>query len=355
MRIAILHTHLAPYFVNCLRELKSKHAVELLIHAWTPEPNAPFDFQSLETLGTVHYRDESSEPEIYGRLMNFCPDAVLVCGWADNGYVRICKRIRKAGVPVIAGCDTQYSGSWRQRLGSISAPFHIRRAFDVIWASGGRQVNLASFLGFSEDRIWQGYYSCDWERFEAVRSTRVSNRAFLYVGRYVEDKGTDLLAAAYEQYQREVDDPWPLLVAGKGPHEQLLADAGASLLGFVQPEDLPSLMARAGVFLLPSLFEPWGVVLHEAAAAGMAIICTEKCGAGDHFVKSGENGLLIAAGSVTSLSQAMRRFHEMDGETLRRFGSASHELSKQYTPHLWVDTFMRGVTTIKKAGPRQSR
>jgi len=39
--------------------------------------------------------------------------------------------------------------------------------------------------------------------------------------------------------------------------------------GFVQPSDLPNIFAQAGVFILPSRYEPWGVVIGEALASGL--------------------------------------------------------------------------------------
>ncbi len=50
---------------------------------------------------------------------------------------------------------------------------------------------------------------------------------------------------------------------------------------------------KSGCFILPSIFEPWAVVIHEFACAGLPIIATEVCGATPHFVINGFNGLSI--------------------------------------------------------------
>ena len=65
---------------------------------------------------------------------------------------------------------------------------------------------------------------------------------------------------------------------------------GVEMLGFVQPDDLPAVLERAGCLVLPSRFEPWGVVVHEAAAAGLPIVCTPVCGAATRLVLDGYNG-----------------------------------------------------------------
>ena len=58
--------------------------------------------------------------------------------------------------------------------------------------------------------------------------------------------------------------------------EELKAIDGTELLGFVMPKDLPGVLQDAGCLLLPSRFETWGVVVHEAIASGLAVICTNR-------------------------------------------------------------------------------
>jgi len=43
------------------------------------------------------------------------------------------------------------------------------------------------------------------------------------------------------------------------------------------------MLENSGCFILPSRYEPWALVIHEAACAGLPIICTNVCGTVDHF------------------------------------------------------------------------
>ncbi len=351
MRLAVLHTEFASYFIACLQRFQARHTAELLIHAWPPHPDAPFDFHNLRLPGEVFDRRESADDVILERVRAFSPDAVLTCGWVDKGYMRVCRRLRAEGIPVIAGCDTQYTGSRRQWLGKLSAPMHLHRSIDVIWAAGERQKRLASFLGYPADRIWEGYYSCDLERFAMVESAGAGRRwSFVFVGRCVESKGAPILAEAYRRYAGQVTQPWPLRVAGTGPLEAVLREAGATGEGFVQPENLPELLAEAGVLVLPSLSEPWGVVVHEAAAAGLSLLCSRACGAADRFLEEGQNGFWAETGSVEALADGMMTFHHLDDAMLERFSLRSRELARQISPDSWADTLYEGVMKWRVLG-----
>ncbi|MDB4142973.1 glycosyltransferase family 4 protein [Akkermansiaceae bacterium] len=353
MKIAVLHTRLAPYYVACLRELAAQEC-ELLVVARPQDLDAPFDRSQFEGIGDVCDRSSLSENEILDQLQSFQPDAVLVAGWSDQGYMKVCRALRVQGIPVIAGCDTQWKGSLRQHVASWTARWHIHRSIDVLWVSGERQRVFAQALGYSGDRCWDGVYACDWGRFakvnrrSKVESLRSEKRAFLFVGRYVDVKGIDTLAEAYQRYCGLVEQPWKLICAGAGPLKETLIDAGAVDRGFVQPCDLPELMAEASAFVLPSRFEPWGVVVQEAAASALPLICSDACGAGVHLLRDHYNGYTFPAGDVEALTDRMAQMTHIQQDSYERFSEHSFELSKQYTPERWVQILVSGVDSLRE-------
>lgn len=126
---------------------------------------------------------------------------------------------------------------------------------------------------------------------------------------------------------------------GNGPlKKKLRTFEQIEVLDFVQPQKLPNLMSKYGAFVLPSVVEPWGVVVHEAAAAGLPIITTHNCGAATAFVRNGYNGLITRAGSVANLYEALKKTTKLSDEELYTMGERSYELSRQYTPDTWAST-----------------
>ncbi|AHF93544.1 glycosyl transferase family 1 [Opitutaceae bacterium TAV5] len=356
MKLVLLHSRLSGYLAACLRAFKRLVDAELLVYAWPNQPNAPFDASVFQDLGSVLNRHEHADAAILRAVRAFSPDAVLVSGWADKGYARICRRLKANDIPVIAGCDTQWTGSLRQYGASWVSPWHLHRFIDVLWVTGERQRYLANKLGYSGARCWEGYYACDWEVFadRAHRSSgivtdeRAQKPFFLYVGRYAPEKGLDTLADAYRQYRAEVPNPWPLICAGRGECRELLLQAGAEDRGFVQPGELPALMREASAFILPSRFEPWGVVLQEAAAAGLPLIASEACGAAVHLLRHLYNGYCFPTGDAGALTEALLAMHRLSKADREVFSQASLELSKQYRPERWAATLAEGLATIRK-------
>lgn len=351
MKLAILQTRLSPYFIACLREFKQQNGTELLIYAWPNQPDAPFDASAFADLGEVFNRYEYSNETIVNHLLAFHPTAVLTSGWKDKGYVGICRRLKAKNISIIAGCDTQWKGSLRQHIASCIAPFHVRKFIDILWVTGERQRYLAQALGYYGDRCWDGYYACDWNGFATQPKCKASEEYpyFLYVGRYASEKGLDTLAAAYQSYCEQVQQPWMLVCAGAGPLGNTLIAAGAKDKGFVQPKELPALMQGASAFILPSRFEPWGVVVQEAAASGLPLILSDACGAGVHLLRSYHNGLSFPTGSITGLTNALKAMHLLTPQQRLEYGQASYQLSKQYTPQRWTETLLQGLQQLQTA------
>lgn len=348
MNLVVLYTRLSGYLSACLEAYRAETGGNFLIFAWPPEQNAPFTDGGFCELGEVLDRSKLGQEQIEERVRAFQPDAILVSGWLDPAYNRINRKLKAEGVPIIAGCDTQWTGSLRQRAASLVAPWHVRQFISVLWVTGQRQRQLAYNLGFRGPNCWEGFYACDWERFARQKPPvpATQPRCFLFVGRYVEEKGIRDLAAAYHIYRTKVENAWPLVCAGKGELAPVLVESGAEDRGFVQPERLPELMRGASTFVLPSLFEPWGVVVHEAAACSLPLIVSKACGASVHLVRDGYNGYVTNPGDSEHLAWAMIRAHKLTEVERQEFGRRSFELSKQYTPKRWSRTLTDGLAML---------
>ena len=136
----------------------------------------------------------------------------------------------------------------------------------------------------------------------------------LSVGAVVPRKGFDVLIAALATL---TDLPWRLTIAGDRTRDreaaaQLDADIARhalgdriAVLGAVSPQHLAALYAEADVFVLASRFEGYGMAYAEAIAHGLPVIGT-NAGAIPETVPP-DAGLLVDAGDVAALAQALRR------------------------------------------------
>ncbi len=88
--------------------------------------------------------------------------------------------------------------------------------------------------------------------------------------------------------------------------------------------------------MLPSHFEPWGVVVHEFAATGMPIVSSDVVGACTAFLKNDYNGYRYSGGNVAALKAALEKIMALPPDRLVTMGDRSYELSKQISPSTWA-------------------
>ncbi len=123
------------------------------------------------------------------------------------------------------------------------------------------------------------------------------------------------------------------LVAGAGSEkaaleaqiERLNLLGAVTLLGF--RADATALMAAADIFVLPSLAEPFGLVLLEAMALGRPVVAT-RAGGPLEIVVDGETGFLVPPSSPEALADAMERLI-VDPAARRRLGDNGHARFEQ--------------------------
>jgi glycosyltransferase involved in cell wall biosynthesis len=126
-------------------------------------------------------------------------------------------------------------------------------------------------------------------------------------------KRPDLAIRAFAAIADERPE-WDLVMLGDGDLRASLESNVPSGLrdrimwtGFLHDaREIAGLYSLCDVMLLPSDHEPWGVVVVEAAAAGLAIVASEVVGAAPELVHDGRNGQQFLAGNMASLISALR-------------------------------------------------
>jgi len=228
----------------------------------------------------------------------------------------------------------------------LTAPLHDASAIVGIGSLADRQYS-ARFPG---PRHYNIPYHCDLDAFLAApRPPRdPADLTFLFCGQMIARKGLDHLLAAFATIAARHPRARLLLAGRQAELPALLAPLPESLrarieyAGFQPPEALPALFARADVFILPSRYDGWGVVVNQAIGAGLPVICSDAVGAGHDLVGEGINGLRFPAGDVPALTAAMERFAADPGLALQ-WGAASRDKAAAWLPDCgaakWVDVF----------------
>jgi glycosyltransferase involved in cell wall biosynthesis len=336
--------------------IRSARPAEVRVMA--PDPQIDLDMRirmfDLGALGAdvAEFRFTGGVPtyrEVNAFIDAFQPDVVVVSGWNYLGYMRMLRENRGRFVRALS-MDNQWLWKLKQFGGMAISPWLVKPCFDVVFASGARQRRMARLLGFQHSQIFEGYLSCDWPLFSAHRAGFAGPPKFLYAGRLVDVKGIEALLGGYRLYRGRNADPWPLELIGVGPFEETARrEPGVTVKSFMQPAELAAALAEASCFVLPNKFEPWGVVLHEAASAGLPLIASAKVGSADVVLRHGWNGLLLDRVDDVSIADSLGRIAALDPGERQVLGERSARLARDLTPDIWAETFWRACDMAKPA------
>ncbi len=336
----------------CFKALATQPGLELMVVAGRSggsKSNSKFNADSIfgfnaRLLGS----EERSEAAVAGIVTEFQPDVVSLPGWGTPYYRRLAFHPALKNAIFLMVMDTPRNDSWRQKLGKYRFASYFARISKVA-AAGERAFQCAKAIGFEEGRISRGAaYGIDYDLFYQTYSVRTALQSgwpkrFLFTGRYHPTKAIDVLMKAYSIYRESVKDPWPLTTCGSGPMEaEINSTPGVENMGFVQPQDQPDVYARHGVFVLASRFEPWAVVIAEACAAGLPVVCTEACGATVELVRSHYNGLTVATEDAGALARAFRYMHDRYAE-LPEMGRRGMALAAPFAAEIWARRWLEMI------------
>jgi glycosyltransferase involved in cell wall biosynthesis len=195
-------------------------------------------------------------------------------------------------------------------------------------------------------------YHCDLSAFfsHPRRSAPGGPIKFFFCGQMIPRKGVDLLLLAFERLVQRGLDVQLLLVGREADLPQFLelvsADTRSRIdyQGFQDPERLAEYFGQCDVFVLPSRYDGWGVVINQAMAAGLPIISTDAVGAALDLVENGCNGVRVPAGDVDALYGAMETV-ALNPPLARQWGDRSQQIARGITPEAgaekWVQVFER--------------
>lgn len=301
---------------------------------------------------------------IYSRLRRGNFDALWIHGYATLNSLMAILAARMLGIPVLLRTDSTLIDHDRSeiKLWLKDFFFYLLRPYVYGVLSVG-QLNREYWqhhLG-SDARIFSMPYAVDNDYFmQQADSAAVTREIFrvslglqedrpviLFASKLLRRKGCMDLVEAYLQYARnlpEASRPY-LLIVGDGEErsriEARIAQAGTKnirMLGFRNQSELPRFYNLCDVFVLPSVHEPWGLVVNEAMLSGRAVIVSDQVGCQPDLVRDGDNGCVYPAGDILALADALAHVLQSP-ELCHRMGQRSRERIQDYS----FDADVRGL------------
>ena len=355
-RVALLTEVPAPFRFPLFAELAQRPGTRLrvlFLAARDPRRPYPGDLSDVEfECAILPGRDLSRggrwmvlNGRVIRELCSLRPHVVVVGGWNQPAFWQALLWARVARRPLVVWVES----TERDARGGGAALERAKRAMLSAAAAflvpGTASRRYLESLGAEPERIRVAPNAVDRRRFrhevDAHRLRRDALRGelgltrptVLSVCRLDPEKGVDLLLEACRALDADV------VVAGAGRDEDALraaAPANARFLGTLAPAELARWYAAADVFALASRSEQWGMVLNEAAEAGLPIVASDAAGAARDLVADGESGFVVPAGEVAPLREALARL--LGDPALRaRAGGRSRQLVEPLSAAAWAD------------------
>jgi len=336
MKVIFLYTELADYIRNCFERLAAS-GVEVHVVAYPINPEAPFEFS--ETSEATYYdRTDFDDEGLIEMVRSIDAQAVFCSGWIDEGYIATMQTV-PIDVNRVLISDNAFLGSFKDRASSLRARSRFKRLFDYAFVSGEPQKVYATKMGFKRNEIFTGFYTADENAFSSLKTANDQGdfpKRMVFAGRYLEFKGIFDLWTGFKESGLI---GWELHCVGTGDlWEQRVEHPAIFHHGFLQPAEMKEFMAQGGVFILPSHKEPWGVVVHEFAAAGFPLLLSDKVNSGTAFLKEGQNGFSFKARNKKDLQRVLSEVVNLSDTTLRKMAEKSRESGQNMTVSRWLKT-----------------
>jgi glycosyltransferase involved in cell wall biosynthesis len=294
-------------------------------------------------------------------------DAVYVTGYYVASQWIAMLAAKYYGVPLILSTDAHAIESRHTRtpLGLAAKRRIVHRIFamaDVVLGMSSGSVEYVRSVSGDQGRngrihLLRYVVDNDWWREQAAAADRRAVRARWGIPA---DAGVVLFCGKLQEWKRPNDllqafaaaavSGSYLVFAGTGPLAPMLESRANELgiggrvrfLGFVNQTALPGTYVASDLLVLPSGYEPFGLVVNEAMVCGRPVAVSDSVGAGRDLVRDSETGFVYRTGDVESLASILR--HALsNGELLERMGTAARDRMETWSPREFVEDIVAAV------------
>jgi len=360
MRVAVLHNHPIHYMHLLFTAIASLGVeVDVIFAARSsnlrttglqPEGmsyRSHFLFEgSFESLPQA--RSATQAARVFAQLN---PDVVIICGYSYLPTWSVLAWAKISNKPVVLWFESNLFDHPRRKTKEL-----VKQAFVSAFASahvyGQSNSEYLEHLGMSPSKILEKRATVDSSLFMKRRANfNVGFRRFIFVGRFSPEKNLLKLLEAFSIVRSKGHAE--LVMAGYGPDELLLREyvQSAGLGDYVifagqkTQDEVSMSMAESDCLVLPSLSEPWGLVVNEALCTGLPVIVSDRCGCARDLANL-ETGWVFRAQDMDELAAAMFNVCSLPLDRLQKMGEAAVKLAAEYTPEACARRILVNLETL---------
>lgn len=287
-------------------------------------------------------------------------DWVMVHGYTYRFEIQIVRAARRLGIPVLQRGELTdakpYESVWYRRLLRDRFLKWYYRQIDRFCYIGANARRHLLRLGVKEDRLFFSPYSVDSGLFEGQyrqldreacrRELRIAPEqlVLLFSGKFIPRKAPLLLLDAIATLKKS--ERLVLIMLGDGVlraevearARETLGDR-VFLPGFVNQTQLGRYFRAADVFVLPSIYETWGLVVNEAMHFRLPALVSSGVGCIPDLIREGETGWTFPVGDAKKLANHIQVFLDAP-DRVRKMGAAAGEHIRGYS----IEASAAGIT-----------
>ena len=363
-RVAFVTDIPTPYVVALLRSLARRIDLSVVFSSDNSTRGMPWRFStdfgfrhSVVGGATVRRADAEGidyylDPRLLMHLHRIRPDVIISAGFSfPTFYSKIYAQITGAKL-LIYSDGTSVAEQDYGRLRRFARDYLVPRVSGVIAKSNLAAERFAE-MG-AAGKIVVAHHTTDLAPFLAVGKERLdtteqpASLRLINVGRLIPRKGLDCLLEALRRLpptRRTVH----LTLVGSGPHEaqlramaQTMSRVTVTFAGFVDQSGLPAFYRLADAFVLPTFVDPFGIVMLEAAASGLALVGSVYAGATYELVENKISGIRFDPHRPDDLAAGIAILAD-DPSLVRRMGQAAHRMALHRIPERSAEGYLVAI------------
>lgn len=267
-------------------------------------------------------------PSIIKELQKNQYDAIWIHGYATLSNLLAFLGAWLCKTPILFRGESHLQNNrplWRSAVKSGILPL-LFKGVSAFLPIGSLNRAYYQYYGVPNEKMFLTPYAVDNEffsdRFRTLNGKReqlkkemgmaVDLPVILFASKMIPRKRPMDLLKAYVKIQERIDAA--LVLVGDGI-ERTVLEAYAKdhnlknvyFTGFKNQTELPCYFAIADLFVLPSIDEPWGLIINEAMNFGLPVVTTEVVGSAPDLVKNGRNGFTYPVGDIDKLVNCLSK------------------------------------------------
>ena len=279
------------------------------------------------------------------RLLRRRYDVAVVGGWNHLECYQALAYCRARRKPFVFWSEVPLFGALPRRPIRNALKRQVIRQTSSFVAPGPAGAAYLTALGAPSSRLHQAPNAVDNEFWSRAAGAAPTGDALtlLFVGRLIQMKGLGIALEAFARSQ--LVGRARFVVVGDGPERarlELAAPPGVTFLGEQSREELREQYRASDLLVLPTMFDAWGLVVNEAACAGVPTLGTDRAGAVLDLVIDGVNGLVVPAGDVGAMAAAFDRI-AADPSLLRRLSVEARGIADRASPRACAEGIYAAV------------